>query len=191
MAVVIGYDEQGQPVTIGDVERQSGLYVLDRSGTGKSTLLVNLLKQDIAHGHGVFLIDPHGQAIEDLKATADLNRLQNELIIFDPRDEEYSFGINLLACDNIHSMNARTDTYNRAYSVFGKLWEDKEKEWGPWLQSIIENILYVFIENQEYTLAEMPLFLRDEDFRYKLLDNTRYNPEAVEYWKYEYSDKQA
>jgi hypothetical protein len=191
MAVIIGYTPDGQPITIGDEERRAGLYVLGKSGTGKSTLLVNMIAQDIKNGHGVFFLDPHGEAIDDLLLCADRNRLANDAFILDPQDEEASFGINLLACKNIHSMNARTDTYTRAYSVFTKLWEDKEQEWGLWLQSIIENILYVFIENQDYTMAEMPLFLRNEEFRNKLLDNVRYNDEAVSYWRIEFSERQA
>src|SRR3954470_19242411 len=114
MSVLIGHDEAGQPVTIGDEERQSGLYVLGKSGTGKSTLLVTLLKQDIANGHGVFFLDPHGEAIEDLLSCADYDRLKNDAYILDPEDEKYSFGINLLSCKNIHSLKARTETYTRA-----------------------------------------------------------------------------
>jgi hypothetical protein len=189
MSVIIGYTPDGQPITIGDEERRAGLYVLGKSGTGKSTLLTNMIAQDIKNGHGVFFLDPHGVAIDELLACADRDRLSSDAFLLDPQDEKASFGINLLACKNIHSMNARTDTYTRAYGVFTKLWEDSEQEMGPWLQSIIENILYIFIENQEYTMAEMPLFLRNEEFRNKLLNNVRYNYEAVDYWRYEFSER--
>jgi hypothetical protein len=191
MSVLIGHDEAGQPVIIGDEERQSGLYVLGKSGTGKSTLLTTMIAQDIANGHGVFFLDPHGEAIDDLLSCADYNRLKNDAYILDPEDEKYSFGINLLSCKNIHSLKARTETYTRAYDVFTKLWEEKEQEWGVWLQAVVQNILYVFIENQDYTMAEMPLFLRDKTFRNMLLANMQYNPRVVEYWKHEYSERQA
>src|SRR4051812_40644598 len=106
MSVIIGYTPDGQPITIGDEERRSGLYVLGKSGTGKSTLLTNMIAQDITNGHGVFFLDPHGEAINDILLRLDLNFLKWRAYILDPEDEHFSFGINLLACQNIHSLKA-------------------------------------------------------------------------------------
>ena len=62
--VVLGTDvETGQEVWIGDIERRSGLYLLGKMGMGKSAAAVNIALQDIANGHGVFFIDPHGDAV--------------------------------------------------------------------------------------------------------------------------------
>jgi hypothetical protein len=66
-SVIIGKDIQtGQEVRLGDIERRSGLYILGKPGMGKSALMVNMINQDIQNGHGVFFLDPHGQAIDDL-----------------------------------------------------------------------------------------------------------------------------
>jgi hypothetical protein len=172
-----------QEVRIGDIERQSGLYLLGKPGMGKSALSVNLALQDIQNQHGLFFLDPHGDAIVDLlrRGYADENtralldkktmlaefgrQLQNRrFYVFDPEDDYYSFGINLLRCQNIQRLRDREDMYNRAYNVFYKIWED---EFGPWLQLILQNVLRAFIENQDYTLADVPMFLnpRNEDFR--------------------------
>ena len=63
-SVVLGTDvETGQQVWIGDIERRSGFYWLDKMGMGKSAVAINMALQDIANGHGVFFIDPHGDAV--------------------------------------------------------------------------------------------------------------------------------
>jgi hypothetical protein len=183
---VIGHDiKTGKKITIGDIERRSALYFLGKPGMGKSALMVNLMIQDIEHGHGVFFLDPHTDAIDDLLHRAGYGSLFVFGKLFDPEDEKYSFGINLLTCEDVTSLTTRTDTYTRAYNVFYKLWE---KEWGPWLQLILQNTLWAFIENQEYTLAEVPMFLnpRNTEFRSYILSNIKHNPAVVDFWQYEF-----
>ena len=182
-SVILGTDtDTGQAVRIGDIERRSGLYLLGRSGMGKSALSVKVGLQDIQNGYGLFFLDPHGDAVVDL-----LRRLDNlqQAYLFDPEDDDYSFGINLLRCQNVSRLRDREDTYNRAYNVFYKIWEE---DFGPWLQLILQNVLRAFIENQDYTLADVPMFLnpRNEDFRNHIIDNIKYNREVADFWRYEF-----
>jgi DNA-binding protein H-NS len=184
-AVTLGTDSQThETLKIGDIERRSGLYVLGKPGMGKSALLVNMMKADIDNRHGVFFLDPHGEAITDLLERLDTSGLSRTLLL-DPEDEKHSFGINLLSCKNIRSLKERTETYTRAYNVFYKLWED---QFGPWLQLILQNTLWAFIENPEYTLAEVPMFLNpyNEVFRNHILRNVKHNPAVVDFWQYEF-----
>jgi hypothetical protein len=184
-SVVLGRDTQtGEQVEIGDIERRSGFYILGKPGMGKSALMVNMARQDIEHKHSVFFLDPHGDAISDLLKK--FNRPQKvPLILLDPQDREYSFGIDLLSCYDTSDLAEVTYTYTRAYNVFYKLWEDS---WGPWLQLILQNTLWAFIENQEYTLAEIPMFLnsRNTEFRNHIINNIKLNPACVDFWKYEF-----
>jgi hypothetical protein len=160
-SVALGRDvETRQEVRIGDIERRSGSYYLGRAGMGKSALAVNVAIQDIANGHGLFFLDPHGDAIVDLARRVSTSDLQRTYLFDIEEDENYSFGINLLQCDNVASRNVRRDTYTKAYNVFNKLWED---EFGPWLQLILQNVLRAFIENQGYTLADVPMFLNPDN----------------------------
>jgi hypothetical protein len=189
MPAKLGKDvEGGRDVTIGDVERRSGLYVLGKPGMGKTSSLINLIDHDVQKGHGLFFLDPHGDAISELANDGYLNEADKRqcVAILDPENETHSFGINLLACSDINSLKQRTDTYTRAYSVFYKLWEET---WGPWLQLIIQNTLYVFIENQEYTLSEVPLFLTNTAFRRHLVGKMRFNREVSDFWEYEFGEK--
>ena len=91
----------------------------------------------------------------------------------------------MLRCRDITDLTEVTNTYTRAYNVFYKLWEDS---WGPWLQLILQNVLWAFIENQEYTLAEVPMFLnpRNTVFRNYILSNVKQNPACVDFWQYEF-----
>jgi hypothetical protein len=187
-SVVLGRDEQGELVTLGDIERRSGLYILGKPGMGKSALMVNIMLQDMRAKHGMFFLDPHGEAIEDLLRRIPTQDSLELTLLFDPEDETHNFGINLLSCKDVRSLKERTDTYTRAFNVFYKLWEDN---WGPWLQLILQNVLWAFIENPEYTLAEVPMFLnpRNEVFRNHIVNNIRYNPATADFWKYEFFER--
>jgi hypothetical protein len=177
-SAIIGNDTASSDfIAIDDLMRRSGLYVLGKPGMGKSSLLVNLIHSDICNGHGVFFLDPHGDAIQD--CLRGKYKYPSFTIILDPENEEYSFGINPLYCRDVTSLRERTDTYTRAFNVFHKIWEE---DWGVWLQLIIQNTLYAFIENQDYTLAEVPLFYTNENFRYHLVKNMKYNTDVKDFW---------
>jgi hypothetical protein len=152
---------------------------------GKSELMANIMLQDLQAGRGMFFLDPHGESIEKLLRRIPTQNSLDASLLFDPEDETHSFGINLLSCKNIRSLKERTDTYTRAFNVFYKLWENN---WGPWLQLILQNVLWAFIENPEYTLAEVPMFLnyRNKAFRNHIVNNIRYNPATADFWKYEF-----
>lgn len=185
--ITIGHDTDNKPVFLGSMERRSGLYILGRSGMGKTHFLVHLATQAIQKNYGLFFLDPH-DAIDRLKS-AYCNMLHT-LIELNVKDETYSFGINLLKCKNVDNWTERNDTYDRVRWVFFKLFE---KEFGdmPWFESIIQNTLYVFIENQEYTLAEVPRFLTNPDFRNYLVSKVRYKPDVVDFWQHQFHPKQA
>jgi hypothetical protein len=182
MLPALGQDQNGKSVFMGDIERRSGLYILGKPGMGKSALMVNLANNDILSHNGVFFLDPHGDAIDDLLTC---QAGVGMLYLLDPENETTSFGINLLACRNTASLRERTDTYTRAYNVFYKLWEN---QWGPWLQLILQNTLWAFIENQDYALSDVPMFLNPQNtaFRNHIINNIKYNPAVSDFWKFEF-----
>jgi hypothetical protein len=177
---------------IDDTERTSGLYILGKPRMGKSWLLINMILQDIKNGHGIFFIDPHGDAITDIfdRAPDKLPATSINLgcLLLDPEDDQYSFGINLLECSDIADQKLRSDTYARAKGVFDKLWKNTFEE-RPWLQLILQNALYALIENQGYTLAELPLFFRDRSFRDFICNNIKYNSSVRDYWLKTFASK--
>jgi DNA helicase HerA-like ATPase len=127
-SVIIGKDTETEEIIhIDDIERRSGLYILGRMGRGKTTLIKNLIEQDIANGHGVFFLDPHGDAIEDLQKRIPAKR-QNDVIILDPMYQTYSFGVNLLACPDPNNMTERSRTFAQAIEIFKKLFANLQTE---------------------------------------------------------------
>jgi hypothetical protein len=200
MSVVVGTDfETGDAIRISDTARRSGLYVLGRPGTGKTSLLTTIIEADIHNGHGVFFLDPHGDGI-DLLLTRLCTVRSNDgtpvidpaphIRVIDPTDNHYSFGINLLACRDLSDRSARRDTYNKAHHVFRTLWQ---LEWDqrPWLRLIVQYTLLAFIENPGYTLAEVPVFLDPANvaFREHIVSNIKANTEAAHFWRTHFDTK--
>src|SRR5438132_4956806 len=89
----------GAAVTLTQQERRRGLYVIGKTGTGKTTLLINLILQDIAAGFGLCLLDPHGDAINDILMRLPDQREQ-DVILLDVLETEHPFGLNLYECSN-------------------------------------------------------------------------------------------
>src|ERR671915_1606825 len=188
--VTIGADtETDQPISIGDIERRSGLYILGKPGMGKTAMMVNMALSDMENGHGVFFLDPHGDAVNDIVIRLPSTREQ-DVIILDPTHKTHAFGINLTSCKDVSDIHERSMAYNRAYGIFEQIWQAEFNQ-RPWLQLITSHTLKVFIENQDYTLAEVPRFLRDETFRNDLVKNVKYNWEARDFWQYEFAQQRA
>ena len=182
-SVIIGKDaETGQVIRIDDIERRSGLYILGRMGRGKTTFIKKLIEQDMENGHGVFFLDPHGDAIEDLQKRIPAKR-QNDVIILDLLNQTYSFGINLLACPDPDNMIERSRTFAQAIDIFKKLFANPQtEELDILLNQYLRNSFFPLIANQDYTIAEIPLFLEEKQFRDRLLQNPSIRPEVVRFW---------
>src|SRR5205085_2518921 len=123
-ASILGKDiETGQLVTLEQEARQRGLYVIGKPGSGKTTLLVNLMLQDIEQGKGVCFLDPHGDAIADILARLPSDREQ-DVILLDPFDKGYAFGLNLYQCDDPQSIEEFSYTVDYVLQVFAKLFAE-------------------------------------------------------------------
>ena len=90
----LGLDAQtGEEVRVEDKKRNQGMYLTGSQGTGKSTLIENVLYQDFAKNYAVIVIDLHGQLIDNLIARMPEHRI-NDTYILDMTDREYAFGLN-------------------------------------------------------------------------------------------------
>lgn len=139
-------------------DRRHHLYVIGQTGTGKSTLLASLIRQDLVCGHGIALLDPHGDLAERALTMVPAARRTSVTYLNVP-DSEQVFGFNPLE---------RVPAGRRALAaagvldVFKKLWADS---WGPRLEHILRNALLVLIERPEATLADILRLLDDKEFR--------------------------
>ncbi len=179
--------DEEEDVVIGDVERRGGVYILGQPRTGKSTLLVNMIGQDIAHGHGLCFIDPHGDGIEDVLKLVPDDRL-DDVILLDPLDEDYAFGINLFACKNPKNRKQISRTINYVLQVFGKLFtESGDLQDAVTMYDTLLNTIILLVYNQSFTLAEVPLLLVNRDAAAKLIDNIGAAHDDEKEWWLEYN----
>ncbi len=180
--------ETGTFVKISEIERFSGLYILGKAGTGKSNLLISLALQDIEQGNGLLFIDPHSDAI-----TAILERMPKErkkdVILLDPTDRNYAFGINPLYCANPQDLYERELAFGQARDIFAKLtmlFGESDEKLKVLLSKYLRNILYPLIENPGSTLYDITIMLTSKSFREHLLKNVKYSTDVVQFWHYQF-----
>jgi Type IV secretion-system coupling protein DNA-binding domain len=156
-------------------QRVRHMHVVGASGTGKSTLLFNMIRSDIEQGQGVAVLDPHGDLVDRVLGIVPRERI-GDVIVLDPSDEEYSVGFNILSG---HSELEKNLLASDLVSVFERL----SKSWGDQMGSVLNNAIRAFLESsQGGTLADMRRFLLEPTFRNQFLETVR-DPDIVYYWK--------
>ncbi|MFA7600625.1 MAG: hypothetical protein WCY43_00140, partial [Patescibacteria group bacterium] len=170
-------------VRIKKIDRRRHMYIIGKSGTGKSVLLNNLAIQDIQNGDGVCVMDPNGDLIEDI-----LNRIPPEraedVIVFSPSDTERPLGLNLLEYDERYP-EQKTFVINEMIGIFDKLY-DLKATGGPMFEQYMRNALLLIMDSPETgsTLMEISKVLADEDFRRMKLRMCK-NQTVVDFWQKE------
>lgn len=163
------------PVRLTVEQRVRHMHVIGASGTGKSTMLFNLIRQDIENGEGVAVLDPHGDLVERILGIIPPERI-NDVVLVDPSDEQYSIGFNILSA---HSDLEKNLLASDLVSVFQRL----STSWGDQMGSVLNNAILAFLEStQGGTLADLRRFLIEPAFREKFL-TTATDPDMVLYWR--------
>lgn len=151
-------------------DRRRHFYAIGQTGTGKSVLLQEMIRQDIEAGEGVALIDPHGDLAEKVLGLIPPSRIE-DVIYFNPGDIERPLGLNMLEYDP-HFPESKTFVVNELIEIFEKLYNLKALGFGgPVFEQYMRNSLLLVMENPESgsTLIEIPKVLADKNFRkYKL-----------------------
>ncbi|MCB2229943.1 type IV secretion system DNA-binding domain-containing protein [bacterium] len=172
------YRNQRKRFGIKDHDRQRHVYVVGQTGMGKSTLLLNMLVQDIQRGKGVALIDPHGDLAEQLLDHIPQRRM-TDVIYINPADTEYPVGINLLDGDKFAGRHLIA---SHLVDIFKKIWSDS---WGPRLEYILRNTILALLECGGHTLLSIPRLLIDPEFRAVVLSWVQ-DPVVRTFWQVEY-----
>ncbi len=168
----------GIPFGIRRADRRLHMYVIGKTGTGKSTLLKTLALQDIEHGEGFALLDPHGDLAAELVSLVPLDR-QEDLIYLDVPDRSFSWHFNPFA--GIPRENQALAAAGMV-EVFKKLWPD---EWGPRLEHLLRNVVFTLLEVGG-TLGDVPRLLSERSYRASLLGRIG-NGMVREFWDKEYA----
>jgi len=156
------YRDTEKIIKIKPIDRNRHMYIIGKSGTGKSYFQVNMAVQDIKNGEGVCVLDPHGDLIEDILEYVPKERIE-DVILFDPSDVERPLGINMLEFD---TQEQKTFVINEILKIFDKLY-DLKATGGPMFEQYMRNAILLIMEDVESgsTLLEIPRVLADEDFR--------------------------
>ncbi len=164
---------------IKQADRRAHMYLIGKTGTGKSTLLEALIRQDIAAGRGFALLDPHGDLAEKIRAAIPEER-RGDLIDFYVPDMVRPLGFNPLA--NV-PQEKRPLAAAGLLEVFRKIWADS---WGPRLEHILRNCLLTLLDQPEASLADVLRLLDNPTFRSYAVGRVR-NGQVRDFWLKEYA----
>ncbi len=139
-------------------DRALHVYVLGKTGTGKSTLLSNLIIDDIIKGRGVAVVDPHGDLINDVMEYIPESRI-NDVVYFSPADRDYPIGFNLLESVDPEYKNI---VASGIVGIFKKIFGES---WGPRLEYILRNVVLGLLDYPGATMLSIIKVLTDTKFR--------------------------
>ena len=196
--IVLGvnvYRGQETPVHMPDEDRRRHLYVIGQTGTGKTTILKSLLRQDIENGKGLCLIDPHGEFSEFVLGIIPKERI-DDVIYFDPGDISRPMGLNMMEFDPNHS-EQKSMVIDELFGIFDKLY-DLKTTGGPMFEKYFKNSALLLMDAYEHAfrsnlpdkdsyipvLADVSRVLVDDAYRAKLL-TMEMNPLVSQFWKLE------
>jgi len=160
-------------------DRRRHMYVIGKTGMGKTNLLENLAIQDIKHGKGIAFIDPHGDTAEKLIKAIPPERI-NDVVYFNPADQEYPIAFNVMERVNSEYQHL---VASGLVGVFKKLWADS---WGPRLEYILRNAILALLEYPGSTLLGVTRILVDRDYRDRVVAKVT-DPVVRAFWVDEFS----
>jgi hypothetical protein len=160
-------------------DRRRHIYVIGKTGVGKTTLLENMAIADMRSGKGLAFVDPHGESAEKLLDFVPENRL-DDVIYFDPSDMEFPIAFNPM--EQVGT-EYRHLVASGLMGVFKKIWADA---WSARMQYILNNTLLALLENPGATLLGILRMFSNPDYRKQIVDNLK-DPIIKAFWQDEFS----
>ena len=180
-AVTVGqirFRDDRRVICIGQEDRRRHLYIVGKTGMGKTTLLQNQIHADIEGGRGVCLVDPHGDLAVSILRLMPTHRT-NDVILFDAGDREFAVSFNPLACRDDALIDQVT---SGVVSAFKKL----NDSWGPRLEDTLRNAVFAIVE-QRGTMLELMRLLAERSFRELLVPKIR-DDVVRSFWQHEFAN---
>lgn len=177
---VSNFRGQELPIYLNYLDRMRHLYMIGKSGSGKTNLFQNMIIQDIRQGHGVCYMDPNGDAVEWILRHIPKERAE-DVILFDPSDTSRPVALNLLEYDT-RFPEQKSMVINEMLSIFDKLY-DMKATGGPMFEQYMRNAMLLVMDDPASgsTLMEIPKVLADENFRKLKLSKTQ-NQVVIDFW---------
>jgi len=177
------YQGETKEVRIKPDDRMRHFYMIGKSGTGKSTLLTQMINQDIKNGHGICLVDPHGDLVEGILPFIPPERA-DDVIVFDPGDLEHPMGLNIL---DARKEDEKEFMANEAMAIFIKLFG--EEVFSARLQNYFINAVHTLMSDDEdpATILDILRIFTDDKYRERKIKNVT-KPSVLAFWQGEYAN---
>ncbi|MDP3769749.1 MAG: CxxC-x17-CxxC domain-containing protein [Candidatus Sungbacteria bacterium] len=159
-------------------DRRQHMYVVGKTGVGKSVLLKNMALQDIHAGRGIGIVDPHGEFVEQVLEQIPKERI-NDVIYFNPVDSDYPIGFNIL---EVSDAKYKHLVVSDLLGIFTKIWANV---WSARMEYILQNCILALIDTPGSTLLGIPRILVEKEYRDKIVANVT-DPVVRSFWTQEY-----
>ncbi len=159
-------------------DRRQHMYILGKSGTGKSVLLSNLIVQNIQNGEGVCVVDPHGELVEEILHLIPENRAK-DVIYFNPADSDYHIGFNVMQLEDPKYKHL---VASGLMGIFTKIWANA---WSSRMEYILNNTILALLDTPNTTMLGIQRMLVDKDYRQMIINNLK-DPVVKAFWVHEY-----
>jgi hypothetical protein len=161
-----------------DDDRLRHMYLIGKTGTGKSTLFETMISQDIYNGYGVGVIDPHGELVEKVLDYIPDDRIK-DVILIDPSDVDRPIGINLLELDDPDQKNLM------ASALLSSIKQHFDYSWGPRLEYLLNYCILTLLEVQGTTILSITKLFEDKNYRNFILHQVK-DPVVLKFWNEEF-----
>jgi len=160
-------------------DRRRHMYIIGKTGMGKTTMMENMVLSDIYKGHGVGIVDPHGDFAEKIINFIPPNRI-NDVVYFNPADVEFPIGFNIL---EVNSEEQKHLVASGLMGIFKKIWPDV---WSSRMEYILNNTILALLDYPGSTLLGINRLLSDKDYRKKVVKQLK-DPVVKAFWQTEFA----
>ncbi|MCX6721947.1 MAG: type IV secretion system DNA-binding domain-containing protein, partial [Candidatus Staskawiczbacteria bacterium] len=161
-------------------DRRQHMYIIGKTGAGKTAFLKNMALQDINNGQGLAIIDPHGEFVEEVLDNIPLSRV-NDVVYFNPADMEFPVSFNIM---DVQDPKYKHLIASGLIGIFTKIWANV---WSARMEYILANCILALLDTPGTTLLGIPRMLVDRDYRQKIINNLK-DPVVKSFWINEYEE---
>jgi len=159
-------------------DRRQHVYIIGKTGVGKTNLLKNMALQDIKNNEGIAIVDPHGEFVEEVLEQIPDNRI-DDVVYFNPADTENPIGFNVL---EVPDPKYKHLVSSDLMAIFTKIWANV---WSARMEYILNNCILALLDTPGSTLLGIPRILVDKNYRQKIVNNIK-DPVVKSFWVNEY-----